>query len=108
LWNGQERDTLDEYEESYRTSPIYEDLKRVRNVKPLWSKFGTIPGVALGGLDMWTNQLLGFSFFGTLRHEKPDSATLSPRAPRNPSPTPSRTGYHLRQAVQRVPFQHQS
>jgi electron-transferring-flavoprotein dehydrogenase len=24
----------------------------------MWSKFGLIGGVALGGVDMWTNQLL--------------------------------------------------
>jgi len=48
-------------------------------VKPLWSKFGTVVGVALGGLDMWTNTL-GFSFLGTLHHGQPDSASLDPAA----------------------------
>ncbi|WP_325052467.1 4Fe-4S dicluster domain-containing protein [Sinorhizobium meliloti] len=42
----------------------------MRNVKPLWSKLGTGLGVALGGPDMWTNQLFGFSFFATMRHGK--------------------------------------
>ena len=36
-------------------------------------------GIALGGLDMWTNTL-GFSLFGTLRHGKPDYASLKPAA----------------------------
>jgi len=76
LGAGRAGDTLDGYEAAYRTSPVYEDLKRVRNVKPLWSRYGTRLGVALGGLDMWTNQLFGFSFFGTLHHGKPDYATL--------------------------------
>jgi electron-transferring-flavoprotein dehydrogenase len=31
----------------------------VRNVKPLWSRFGTWLGIGLGGLDMWLNTLLG-------------------------------------------------
>jgi electron-transferring-flavoprotein dehydrogenase len=53
------------------------DLHRVRNVKPLWSKFGTLIGVALGGLDMWCNTL-GFSLFGTLGHAKPDRKALDP------------------------------
>ena len=53
---------------------IGKDLKQVRNVKPLWSQFGTMIGVALGGLDMWTNTLFGFSLFGTLKHGKPDYA----------------------------------
>jgi electron-transferring-flavoprotein dehydrogenase len=51
----------------------------VRNAKPLWSRFGTLAGIALGGLDMWTNTL-GFSLFGTLGHGKPDWATLEPAA----------------------------
>ena len=38
-------------------SPIGRDLWRVRNAKPLWSKLGTFAGIALGGLDMWTNTL---------------------------------------------------
>jgi len=75
---GREHDTLDGYEAAWRGSDIGRDLKRVRNVKPLWSKLGTLGGVALGGFDMWTNELFGFSLFGTLRHGKPDSATLMP------------------------------
>ena len=36
-------------------------------------------GIAAGGLDMWTSTL-GFSLFGTLKHGKPDYATLEPAA----------------------------
>src|SRR5690606_34976702 len=54
------------------------DLKKVRNVKPLWSRFGTLLGVGIGGLDMWCNTLFGFSPFGTLKHGKPDYAALEP------------------------------
>jgi electron-transferring-flavoprotein dehydrogenase len=72
-------DELSGYEAAWRASPIGRDLWRVRNAKPLWSKFGTAFGIALGGLDMWTNTL-GFSLFGTLRHSKPDFATLKPAA----------------------------
>jgi hypothetical protein len=32
----------------------------------------------LGGIDMWMNQLFGWSPFGTLKHGKPDYATLKP------------------------------
>ena len=75
---GRSADVVDGYEEAWRASHVYKDLKRVRNVKPLWSKFGTIVGVPLAALEMWTNQLFGFSFFGTLKHGKPDYATLKP------------------------------
>ncbi|MFQ0814869.1 electron transfer flavoprotein-ubiquinone oxidoreductase [Brucella anthropi] len=77
---GRANDEPVEIENNWRSSLIGTDLKRVRNVKPLWSKFGTIVGVALGGLDMWTNQLFGFSIFGTLKHGKTDAQSLEPAA----------------------------
>ncbi len=76
---GRANDELLSYEDAWRSSPIGRDLWRVRNAKPLWSKLGTFAGIALSGLDMWTNTL-GFSLFGTLRHGKPDFATLRPAA----------------------------
>ena len=72
---GRSHDELSDYEAIWRSSVIGTDLWRVRNAKPLWSKFGTAVGIALGGLDMWTNTF-GFSLFGTLKHGKPDHATL--------------------------------
>jgi len=75
---GRSGDEISEYDQSWRASHVYKDLHRVRNVKPLWSKFGTIVGVPLAAIDMWTNQLFGFSFLGTLKHGKPDYATLKP------------------------------
>ncbi|WP_242221502.1 electron transfer flavoprotein-ubiquinone oxidoreductase [Shinella zoogloeoides] len=77
---GRANDEPIEIEQGWRDSAIGSDLKKVRNVKPLWSKFGTAVGVALGGLDMWTNTLFGFSFFGTLKHGKTDAASLEPAA----------------------------
>ena len=74
---GRANDELASYEDAWRTSPVGKDLWPVRNVKPLWSKFGTLVGVALGGLDMWTNTL-GFSLFGTQTHGKADADTLKP------------------------------
>lgn len=76
---GRAHDELADYEDGWRNSHIGGDLWRVRNAKPLWSKFGTLIGIALGGLDMWCNTFR-FSFFGTLRHGKPDYATLKPAA----------------------------
>jgi electron-transferring-flavoprotein dehydrogenase len=79
LAQGRANDELSGYDDAWRSSPIGRDLRRVRNVKPLWSKLGSLAGVAVGGLDMWTNTL-GFSLLGTLRHGKPDYATLKPAA----------------------------
>jgi electron-transferring-flavoprotein dehydrogenase len=75
---GRANDEPVEIENEWRATPIGKDLKRVRNVKPLWSKLGTFVGIGLGGLDMWTNQLFGFSVFGTLKHGKTDAQSLEP------------------------------
>jgi electron-transferring-flavoprotein dehydrogenase len=77
--SGRANDELSDYEAAWRSSAIGRDLRGVRNAKPLWSRFGTFPGIALAGLDMWTNTL-GISLFGTLGHRKPDFATLKPAA----------------------------
>jgi electron-transferring-flavoprotein dehydrogenase len=77
LAQGRSNDELSSYDAAWRSSPIGRDLWRVRNAKPLWSKFGTLAGVALGGLDMWANTF-GLPLFGTLKHGKSDFATLKP------------------------------
>jgi len=89
---GRANDELSSYEDAWRGSEIGKDLKRVRNVKPLWSRFGTILGIGLGGIDMWLNTLLGFSPFGTLRHGKPDHATLEPAEKHAPIDYPKPDG----------------
>jgi electron-transferring-flavoprotein dehydrogenase len=79
-------DEIVDYENAWRSSSVGKDLFLVRNVKPLWSKFGTVLGVALGGFDMWFNTLFGTSLFGTQSHAKPDRSTLDPakqHAPKN-------------------------
>jgi electron-transferring-flavoprotein dehydrogenase len=78
--SGRAQDTLEGYDAAWQASEIGADLQKVRNVKPLWSKLGTIGGVALGGLDMWLNTLFGISPFGTMKHGKPDYAALEPAA----------------------------
>ena len=78
IGEGRAHDEVVSYEQAWRGSAIGRDLWLVRNVKPLWSKFGTTIGIALGALDMWTNQLLGLSLFGTLKHGKADFETLKP------------------------------
>ncbi|MFG6515979.1 4Fe-4S dicluster domain-containing protein [Sulfitobacter sp. 1A13496] len=74
---GRGGDELTEYETDVREGPIATDLKKVRNVKPLWSKYGLTASLALGGFDMWTNTL-GFSLLGTLSHGKSDAEATEP------------------------------
>jgi len=74
---GREGDELNDYETEVREGAIGRDLKKVRNVKPIWSKYGLGASLALGGFDMWTNTL-GFSFFGTIGHGKTDAESTEP------------------------------
>ncbi|MDO6965332.1 electron transfer flavoprotein-ubiquinone oxidoreductase [Rhizobium alvei] len=78
LIDGRANDTVAGYDDGWKNSPIGRDLKPVRNVKPLWSRFGTMVGVGLGGIDMWLQTLTGLSPFGTLKHKKPDYQSLKP------------------------------
>ncbi|MFL1876200.1 electron transfer flavoprotein-ubiquinone oxidoreductase [Hansschlegelia beijingensis] len=74
---GRAHDELSSYEAAWRDGPVGADLRPVRNVKPLWSKYGTRLGVMLGGAAMWAEQL-GLKLFGTLPHGKPDYAATKP------------------------------
>ncbi|MDO9443418.1 MAG: electron transfer flavoprotein-ubiquinone oxidoreductase [Beijerinckiaceae bacterium] len=89
---GRAHDELSGYEADWRGSAIGKDLYRVRNVKPLWSKLGTYLGIALGGVDMWLNQIFGGSPLGTLKHGKPDHATLKKLADVKPIVYPKPDG----------------
>jgi electron-transferring-flavoprotein dehydrogenase len=73
IQDGRASDELTAYETDVREGAIGADLKKVRNVKPLWSKYGLTASLTLGGFDMWTNSI-GFSVFGTIGHGKTDAA----------------------------------
>ncbi len=74
---GRSHDEPVTYQQAYRDSWVYQDLYKVRNAKPLWSRFGLLIGTALLGVDLWMNALrIGLPF--TLKHGKPDHATLKP------------------------------
>jgi electron-transferring-flavoprotein dehydrogenase len=81
---GRAHDTLSDLEHTWRKSWVYEDLYKVRNVKPALKR-GMWLGSLHGGLHMWLNDLgLGALVPWTLRHDKPDNASLLPasQAPR--------------------------
>jgi electron-transferring-flavoprotein dehydrogenase len=71
---GRQGDELGDYTRAVRNGPIARDLRPVRNVKPMWSRWGLGASLALGGLDMWLNTLLGGSPFGDLAHGRSDAA----------------------------------
>ena len=92
LQAGRAGDELSAYEAEVRTGPIGKDLKKVRNVKPMWSKWGMAASLAFGGLDMWTNSLLGVSLFGTLSHGKTDAEATEEASRHRPIDYPKPDG----------------
>ncbi len=54
---GRAFDTLDNLNARVLATGIGEELAPVQNVKPFWSRFGTLAGVVLGGFDMWFRAL---------------------------------------------------
>ena len=84
-------DELTAYEDGWKTGPIGKDLWKVRNVKPLLSKFGLFMGTILGGFDMWCNTL-GFSLFGTMKHGKTDAASTGRASDHKPIDYPKPDG----------------
>jgi electron-transferring-flavoprotein dehydrogenase len=91
LHEGRAGDEITAYQTAYENSWVYQDLKKVKNVKPMWSKLGLVGGVVLGAVDMWLNTLLGFGL-GTWKHGKADYATLKPAAECKPIDYPKPDG----------------
>ncbi|QBY01895.1 electron transfer flavoprotein-ubiquinone oxidoreductase [Rhodophyticola sp. CCM32] len=89
---GRAGDTLEAYESELRSGPIAKDLKRVRNVKPLWSRFGLTGGLFLGGMDMWVANITGVTLLGTLRHHKTDAEHTGKAADYQPIAYPKPDG----------------
>jgi len=89
---GRSGDELTGYEDEVRSGGIGKDLRRVRNVKPLWSKYGLAASLALGGFDMWTNTLFGRSLFGTIKHDKTDAEATGEAARFTPIDYPKPDG----------------
>ena len=73
--DGRSADELSAYDKELRSGPVGKDLKRVKNVAPLNSKYGAkLGGMMLGGMDMWFATIFKFNLFGTLKHGKTDAA----------------------------------
>jgi electron-transferring-flavoprotein dehydrogenase len=80
LGAGRAHDELADYPEAWRKSWVYEDLYKVRNVKP-GLDWGLWAGSVHGGIHMWLNDLgIGALVPWTLRHAKADNESLMPAA----------------------------
>lgn len=89
---GRQGDELTAYEADLRSGPIAKDLRKVRNVKPFWSKYGLTASLMLGGADMWVASIFGGTLFGTLRHGKSDAAATGEAAKFKPIDYPRPDG----------------
>ena len=92
IQDGRGGDTLDAYDTEIHEGAIGKDLKQVRNVKPLWSKYGLLASLGLGGFDMWTNNLFGLSLLGTLKHGKTDADATEDASKHTPIDYPKPDG----------------
>jgi len=80
LGAGRAHDELADYPDAWRKSWVYEDLYKVRNVKP-GLDWGLWAGSVHGGIHMWLNDLgMGALVPWTLRHAKVDNESLMPAA----------------------------
>jgi len=90
---GRSNDELETYEAAWRASDVGKDLKPVRNVKPMVTKYGAVLGTILSGADMWCTSLLGgWSPFGTMKHEKWDYEATEPASKHEPIEYPKPDG----------------
>jgi electron-transferring-flavoprotein dehydrogenase len=74
---GRSNDELIAYPAAIKASWVWQDLDKVRNIKPALSKFGNIFGSMYGGFEMWLASF-GVRLPWTFRHNKPDHACLKP------------------------------
>lgn len=74
-----ENNLLTTYLDAIQQSWLWQDLYKVRNFKPLLSRFGTLTGVALAGTELWLASL-GLNLPWTLQHKRADNDSLKPAA----------------------------
>jgi electron-transferring-flavoprotein dehydrogenase len=79
IGKGRQHDLIADFGHRVMATGISAELQGVRNVKPLWTRLGTLAGALVGGAELWTSAILGRSLLGTLHHDKPDYRGLKPR-----------------------------
>ena len=89
---GREGDRLTDYDQAVRTGVIGQDLRKVRNVKPAWSRYGLWPSLVLGGMDMWSAGLTGRNILRTWKHGKTDAEATGKAAKFKPIDYPKPDG----------------
>ncbi len=75
---GFQNTELNEYDSEIMDGKVGSDLKPVKNVKPIWSRFGLLASLVIGGIDMWIANMTGINLLGTLKHGKNDAKSTKP------------------------------
>ena len=75
---GLKNTELSEYDAVIKNGKVGADLKPVRNVKPIWSRFGLLASLIVGGIDMWIANIFGMNILGTMKHGKSDAKSTKP------------------------------
>jgi len=70
---------LMEYPIKLNDSWVWKELEKVRNFKPLLSRFGNLVGGALAGVELWLSAL-HIKFPWTLNHQQADHHSLKPKS----------------------------
>ena len=83
---------LEDYENAIEHGPVGQDLKPVKNVKPLWSRYGLGASFIGGFIDMWGHTIIGRTPFGTLKHGKSDADSMDHKDKHKPIEYPKPDG----------------
>jgi electron-transferring-flavoprotein dehydrogenase len=79
IGKGRQHDLIKDLGHRIMATGIAAELQGVRNVKPLWTRLGTVLGALAGGIELWSSAILRRSLLGTLHHKKPDYQGLKPK-----------------------------
>ncbi len=75
---GSNNAELSDYDSAIKNGIVGADLKPVKNVKPIWSRFGLLASLIIGGIDMWIANIIGINIMGTMKHCKSDANSTKP------------------------------
>ena len=78
IGKGRQHDIIADLGRRIMATGISTELQSVRNVKPLWTRLGTVLGALAGGVELWSSAILRRSLLGTMHHGKPDYQGLKP------------------------------
>jgi electron-transferring-flavoprotein dehydrogenase len=89
---GRQHDIIKDFGHRIMATGIASELQGVENVKPLWSRFGTVLGALAAGVELWSSAILRRQVLGRLHHRKHDREGLRRKGQRPPRQYPRPDG----------------